>query len=48
MYSEGCGDEAQIETKPSEKPEMRNLMCTEFNFGSEDFVISASKAELSL
>ena len=28
MYSEGYGDETQIETKPSEKPEMRNLMCT--------------------
>ena len=28
MYSEGYGDETQIETKLGEKPEMRNLMCT--------------------
>jgi hypothetical protein len=26
MYSEGYGNEAQTESKPSEKPEMRNLM----------------------
>ena len=37
----------QFKTKPSEKPERRNLMCTELNFGSKDFILSASEAELS-
>ena len=48
MDVEVFGDKTQIETKPREKPEMRNLMCTEFSFGSEHFVLSASEAELSL
>ena len=43
MDVEGFGEKAQIETKPSEKPEMRNLMCTEFSFSSEDFVLSPLK-----
>ena len=48
MDVEGFGEKAQIKTKPSEKPQMRNLICTEFSFDSEDIVLSASEAELSL
>ena len=48
MDVEGFGEKAQIKNRPSEKPDLRNLMCTEFSFGSEDFVLSTSKAELSL
>ena len=44
MYSEGYGDETQIESKPSEKPEMRNIMCTRYSFTSEDIVLSAAEA----
>ena len=48
MITEVFDEKAQIETKSSEKPERRNLMCTELSFSSEDFVLSASEAELSL
>ena len=44
MYSEGCGDKAQIESKPSEQPEMRNLMCTRKRFTGEDIALSATEA----
>ena len=44
MDVEGFGEKAHIETKPSEKTEMRNLMCTKFRFRSEDFVLSAAEA----
>ena len=44
MYSEGYGDKTQIESKPSEKPEMRNLMCTRKRFTGEDVALSATEA----
>ena len=44
MYSEGYGNEAQTESKPSKKPEMRNLMCTRKSFIGEDIALSATEA----
>ena len=39
MDTEVFGEKAQLETKPSEKPERRNLMCSELSFSSKDFVL---------
>ena len=44
MYSEGYGDKTQIGSKPSEKTEMRNLMCTRQSFTGEDIALSATEA----
>ena len=40
MDTEVFGEKAQLESKPSEKPERRNLMCAELSFSSKDFVLS--------